>query len=71
MVVSDFGAMADQERETKHCSGCGMSGTCAPGASPDGWSFGFENGRTTFTCATCIRSNIRAIEGKLSTDWWE
>lgn len=30
-----------------------------------------EKGRVEFQCAECVRTNIRAIEGKLSEEWWE
>lgn len=30
-----------------------------------------ENKRVEFQCAECVRANIRAIEGKLSAEWWE
>ena len=30
-----------------------------------------ENKRVEFQCAECVRTNIRAIEGKLSAEWWE
>jgi hypothetical protein len=38
---------------------------------PEGWSMVTENKRVEFQCADCVRNNIRSIEGKLSTEWWE
>jgi hypothetical protein len=38
---------------------------------PEGWSMVTEKGRVEFQCAECVRTNIRAIEGKLSEEWWE
>ncbi|MFP5326355.1 MAG: hypothetical protein ACLGHT_02595, partial [Acidimicrobiia bacterium] len=61
----------DSAEETRHCSRCGSSATCAPGAIPDGWSFAVEDGRTTYQCPPCVRQNIRAIEGKLPEEWWQ
>jgi hypothetical protein len=63
--------MGDEERETRYCGRCGLNADCVPGGMPEGWSFSFEDGRTVFTCPTCVRSNIRAIEGKLPEEWWE
>lgn len=57
---------------TRHCSRCGQAGE-APDADgmPMGWSFGFDNGRVTYTCMECTRANVRSIEGKLPEEYWE
>ena len=34
------------------------------------WARGVENGRDTWTCATCSRRHLRSIEGKLDSAWW-
>ncbi|GAA1967056.1 hypothetical protein GCM10009817_03690 [Terrabacter lapilli] len=34
------------------------------------WSRGIDRGRTTWTCESCSRENVRAIEGKLDPAWW-
>ena len=61
--------MADEV--TRHCSRCGKAETAPEDGVPPGWSFGFDNGRVTYTCVDCTRANIRAIEGKLPEEWWE
>lgn len=38
---------------------------------PTGWSFATEGKRVEYQCPTCVRTNIRAIEGKLPEEWWE
>ncbi len=44
----------------------------AGGASelPLTWTTGVENGRTRVFCDRCSRENLRAIEGKLDSEWW-
>jgi RNase P subunit RPR2 len=34
------------------------------------WSRGMEQGRTVWTCDTCSREHLRAIEAKLDSAWW-
>ena len=34
------------------------------------WAHGTENGRDVWTCATCSRTHLRSIEGKLDSAWW-
>ncbi len=53
------------------CSLCGTAGDCAPGAIPPGWSILTEEARLQYVCVTCSRANLRAIEGKLPTEYWE
>jgi hypothetical protein len=55
----------------RSCSRCGVSAEGPENGGPEGWSFGVEGGRMTWTCGPCIRRNIRAIEGKLPEEWWE
>jgi len=38
---------------------------------PEGWSFSVDGDRVDYQCAACLRTNIRAIEGKLAEEWWE
>ena len=52
------------------CSQCGTLADAPDDGIPDGWSFAVENGRTTYQCPPCVRRNIRAIEGKLTEEWW-
>ena len=57
--------------QVRHCSRCGTRGEGPEGGLPEGWSMVTENKRVEFQCAECVRTNIRAIEGKLSAEWWE
>lgn len=42
------------------------------GGLPEAWSFAVENdGRMVYQCPSCVRVNIRAIEGKLPQEYWE
>lgn len=34
------------------------------------WSFSVENGRPRTYCEECSRANLRAMEGKLDSEWW-
>jgi hypothetical protein len=52
------------------CQHCGAQIECADGGLPEGWSMANERGRTDFLCRECSRINIRAIEGKLSEEYW-
>jgi hypothetical protein len=50
---------------------CLTCGTVAPTDPPPlTWSAGTERGRRVWTCETCMRDNIRGIEGKLDSAWW-
>jgi len=54
------------------CSRCGTIAEGVDDGPPPGWSIVFENdGRITYQCPLCVRANIRAIEGKLSEEYWE
>ena len=63
--------MPEEETTTRHCNKCGLSAEAAKGGLPSGWSFAVENGRTVYQCPSCVRANIRAIEGKLPEEYWE
>ena len=57
---------------TRHCGRCGTAGTAPEGGAPAGWSFEVdEAGRTVYLCTSCVRANIRAIEGRLPEEYWE
>ncbi|HUS61483.1 MAG TPA: hypothetical protein VMY34_04745 [Acidimicrobiales bacterium] len=56
---------------TRTCNQCGTQADAADEGLPEGWSFTVENDRVDYQCSPCIRRNIRAIEGKLPTEWWE
>jgi hypothetical protein len=50
------------------CHRCGVS---APEDGPPlTWTSAVENGRTRYFCDRCSRENLRAIEGKLDSEWW-
>ncbi|MBV1935742.1 hypothetical protein [Streptomyces sp. BV286] len=48
------------------CAHCG-----ATSADPQPtWTCSMENGTRRYFCDTCARTNLRAIEGRLDSDWW-
>ena len=52
---------------------CDFCGASAPGGAtepPLTWSTAVENGRSRVFCETCSREHLRAIEGKLDSEWW-
>lgn len=50
---------------------CDFCGTQAPeGAETLAWSFAVENGRRKTYCTDCSRTNLRAMEGKLDSEYW-
>ena len=61
--------MADDEVRT--CARCGDQVATATGGLPEGWSLAGDRRGVLFHCATCTRTNLRAIEGKLDEEWWE
>jgi len=56
---------------TRACSRCGRTEACAEGGLPAGWSVGMEGRRVEYLCPACARGNIRAIEGRLTEEYWE
>ncbi|MFI1395127.1 hypothetical protein [Streptomyces sp. NPDC020681] len=48
---------------------CSHCGAVAEGPPPT-WTFSVENGSRHYFCDDCARANIRAIEGRLDSDWW-
>ena len=50
---------------------CDFCGTTAPGVElPLTWTTAVENGRARVFCTGCSREHLRAIEGKLDSEWW-
>jgi hypothetical protein len=51
---------------------CAYCGTAAPEADavPLTWTTAVENGRRRVFCERCSREHLRAIEGKLDSEWW-
>ena len=56
---------------TRSCSRCGRTETCPEGGLPPGWSMGMEGRRMEYLDPDCARANIRAIEGRLTEEYWE
>ncbi|MGH1556239.1 hypothetical protein ACRAWF_44135 [Streptomyces sp. L7] len=48
---------------------CARCGTRSEGPRPT-WTCSVENGTRQYFCDTCARENLRAIEGRLDSDWW-
>jgi hypothetical protein len=62
---------AEPSPRWRACSRCGRTRPCSPGGVPPGWSFGWDGKRAEYLCVDCSRANIRAIEGRLSFEYWE
>lgn len=56
---------------SRTCSRCGQIETCPEGGLPPGWSVSMEGRRVEYLCPSCARANIRAIEGRLTEEYWE
>ncbi|MFI1417139.1 hypothetical protein ACH4VX_03955 [Streptomyces sp. NPDC020731] len=48
---------------------CARCGTRAEGPQPT-WTFSVEDGARRHYCEACSRDNLRAIEGRLDSQWW-
>ena len=59
------------EATYRTCSYCGTMAAAPEDGLPEGWSMVTENRRVEFQCPSCVRSNIRSIEGKLPEEYWE
>jgi hypothetical protein len=51
----------------KTCDFCGREGDDAATLT---WVTSVENGRRRTYCDVCSRDHLRAIEGKLDSEWW-
>ncbi|MCW2739322.1 hypothetical protein [Nocardioides sp.] len=49
---------------------CDFCGTQAPEGETLTWTTSVENGRRRTYCDTCSRTHLRAMEGKLDSEWW-
>lgn len=49
---------------------CDFCGTDAPAAETLAWTVAVENGRRRTFCVDCSRTHLRAMEGKLDSEWW-
>ncbi|MGA8210481.1 MAG: hypothetical protein WB441_15965 [Nocardioidaceae bacterium] len=52
------------------CDFCGASAPDASDRLPLTWSTAVERGRAKLFCPTCSREHLRAMEGKLDSEWW-
>jgi hypothetical protein len=50
------------------CDFCGRQEE--DGAATLTWTTAVENGRHRTFCDTCSRDHLRAMEGKLDSEWW-
>jgi hypothetical protein len=50
------------------CDFCGA--VAADDQLPLTWTTAVENGRRRVFCDRCSREHLRAIEGKLDSEWW-
>ncbi len=58
-----------EEASAPVCATCGRAERDVDAARLT-WSRSSERGRTVWTCDTCSREHLRAIEGKLDPAWW-
>lgn len=50
---------------------CDLCGVTVPHDHPPlTWTSALERGRWKYYCESCSRENLRAIEGKLDSEWW-
>ncbi len=49
---------------------CDFCGAQAPEAETLTWTTSVERGRRRAFCDTCSRTHLRAMEGKLDSEWW-
>lgn len=52
------------------CSVCGTAAPGEPGTVPLLWTSSVERGRLVWYCARCSREHLRAIEGRLDSEWF-
>jgi hypothetical protein len=60
----------DRVDRVRTCGGCGETSTGSDDRADLSWSTSVENGRRLDLCPVCTRANVRAIEGKLRSEWW-
>ncbi|KPI25870.1 hypothetical protein OV320_7345 [Actinobacteria bacterium OV320] len=49
---------------------CARCGARAQEPPPVTWTCSVENGVRRYFCEACARENLRAIEGRLDSEWW-
>jgi hypothetical protein len=52
------------------CDFCGRQEDDDDPATALTWTTAVERGRTRTFCPTCSREHLRAMEGKLDSEWW-
>lgn len=53
------------------CQVCGRIAESATETEPPlDWVLDTDRGRRRWTCPSCARANVRAIEAKLDSEWW-
>jgi len=52
------------------CDFCGAAAPEGADQLPLTWTTSVENGRKRVYCDRCSREHLRAIEGKLDSEWW-
>lgn len=62
----DLGPATGQAAQVVTCARCGLT----VDELPLSWSTSLERGRTVYYCDRCSRENVRAIEGRLDSEWW-
>ncbi|MFJ7128140.1 hypothetical protein [Streptomyces sp. NPDC098101] len=61
--MNDAGA----PEEPLTCARCGRTADTLPLT----WTRAVEDGRRVYFCEDCSRANLRAIEGRLDSSWWD
>ncbi len=59
-----------RSRRLTHVRTCDFCGRQADDAETLTWTVSVENGRRRTYCDACSRDHLRAIEGKLDSEWW-
>ncbi|MER5433045.1 hypothetical protein [Streptomyces sp. NPDC002588] len=71
---SAYGSSRDTDRAGSAAepaeAACARCGVAADGPPPVTWTCSVENGVRCHFCEDCSRENLRAIEGRLDSDWW-
>ena len=49
---------------------CDLCGTTSAAAAALTWTVAVEQGRRKRFCDTCSRTHLRAMEGKLDSEFW-
>ena len=65
-VTLDLCPATRQAAQVVTCARCGLTVE----ELPLSWSTSVERGRTIYYCDRCSRENVRAIEGRLDSEWW-